>query len=68
MSIALLCNVATNPTTLARQVVEPVRWEDTMRGMLASGVDGFVELGPGAVLTGLLKRTEKKAARRNVTA
>jgi [acyl-carrier-protein] S-malonyltransferase len=56
--------------TLARQVVEPVRWEDSMRALLAMGIESFVELGPGTVLTGLLKRIdkEKRAARRNVQA
>jgi [acyl-carrier-protein] S-malonyltransferase len=51
---------------LARQVVEPVRWEDTMRGMLSSGVDLFYEVGPGRVLTGLLRRMNRSTACRNI--
>lgn len=53
---------------LARQVVEPVRWETTLRGLLASGVERFYEVGPGRVLAGLLKRVERKADCRNVAA
>ena len=53
---------------LARQVVEPVRWEETMRGLLESGCDRFYEIGPGRVLAGLLKRVLRKADCRNVTA
>jgi [acyl-carrier-protein] S-malonyltransferase len=54
--------------TLARQVVEPVRWEDTMRGLLEAGFDRFYEIGPGRVLANLLKRVQRKADCRNVTA
>jgi [acyl-carrier-protein] S-malonyltransferase len=42
---------------LARQAASPVRWADTMRAFAASGVTHIVECGPGAVLTGLAKRT-----------
>ncbi|MEW4490199.1 ACP S-malonyltransferase [Thalassoglobus sp. JC818] len=45
---------------LVRQVINPVRWEDSVRGMLDSGVDEFYEIGPGRVLTGLLKRIHRK--------
>jgi [acyl-carrier-protein] S-malonyltransferase len=54
--------------SLARQVVEPVRLEDTMRGLLEAGFDRFYEIGPGRVLAGLLKRVQRKADCRNVTA
>ena len=46
---------------LAEQVVAPVRWEESMRAMLAAGVQRFVELGPGRVLSGLLRRIDKSA-------
>jgi [acyl-carrier-protein] S-malonyltransferase len=45
---------------LADQVTQPVRWEGTMRRMLADGFDTFYEVGPGRVLTGLLKRIDRK--------
>jgi [acyl-carrier-protein] S-malonyltransferase len=46
--------------TLVAQVVAGVRWEDSMRRMLADGFDTFYEVGPGRVLTGLLKRIDRK--------
>ncbi len=45
---------------LVRQVVSPVRWEDSVRTMLAAGINEFYEIGPGKVLTGLLKRIARK--------
>jgi [acyl-carrier-protein] S-malonyltransferase len=54
--------------TLARQVVEPVRWEETMRGLIDTGVERFYEIGPGKVLAGLLRRINRKIECRNVTA
>src|SRR5262249_41186261 len=44
------------------------RWEETMRGLLASGVEKFFEIGPGRVLAGLLKRVLRKADCTNVQA
>jgi [acyl-carrier-protein] S-malonyltransferase len=46
--------------TLVSQVLQGVRWEDSMRRMLADGFDTFYEIGPGRVLTGLLKRIDRK--------
>lgn len=46
--------------TLVAQVLQGVRWEDSMRRMLADGFDVFYEIGPGRVLTGLLKRIDRK--------
>jgi [acyl-carrier-protein] S-malonyltransferase len=45
---------------LVRQVVSPVRWEESLRTMLDAGIDEFYEIGPGKVLTGLLKRIARK--------
>lgn len=45
---------------LIQQVVNPVRWEDSMRWLLAQGVDQVYEVGPGRVLRGLMKRIERK--------
>jgi [acyl-carrier-protein] S-malonyltransferase len=53
---------------LVRQVLSPVKWEDTVRGLLADGVDRFYEIGPGRVLAGLLRRVQRKADIRNITA
>lgn len=46
---------------LVEQVLSPVRWEDSMRYLLEQGVDEFYEIGPGRVLSGLLKRIHRKA-------
>jgi [acyl-carrier-protein] S-malonyltransferase len=53
---------------LVRQVLQPVQWEATMRGLLAVGVEKFYELGPGRVLAGLLKRVDRKIECVNVQA
>lgn len=46
---------------LKRQVTAPVRWTDSMRLLRAEGVDTFVEVGPGKVLSGLLKQIDAAA-------
>jgi [acyl-carrier-protein] S-malonyltransferase len=46
---------------LREQLFKPVRWADTVRAMLASGVTMLVECGPGKVLTSLNKRIERRA-------
>ena len=42
-------------TALARQVAEPVRWCDSIAAMLDAGIECFVEVGPGNVLSGLVR-------------
>jgi [acyl-carrier-protein] S-malonyltransferase len=44
---------------LARQIVSPVRWQETVEKMAAMGVDTVVEIGPGRVLSGLIKRINR---------
>ena len=53
---------------LVRQVLQPVQWETTMRGLLALGVEKFYEIGPQRVLAGLLKRVERKMQCVNIQA
>ena len=48
---------------LKRQITSSVLWNDSMQTMLSGGVDTFVELGPGAVLVGLMKRIDRAATR-----
>jgi [acyl-carrier-protein] S-malonyltransferase len=51
---------------LIRQVTMPVRWEESMRMLLDEGVNTFVEVGPGKVLTGLMRQIERSVATLNV--
>ena len=43
---------------LAKQICSPVQWETLIRNMIASGVDTFVEIGPGRTLTNLIKKID----------
>jgi [acyl-carrier-protein] S-malonyltransferase len=62
----VVTNVEAEPNTskervrdlLVQQVSSPVRWEDSMNRMIALGVERFVEIGPGRVLLGLLRRID----------
>jgi [acyl-carrier-protein] S-malonyltransferase len=46
---------------LRQQVTAPVRWESSMQRLRAEGVDFFVEVGPGKVLSGLLRQIDRAA-------
>jgi [acyl-carrier-protein] S-malonyltransferase len=75
-SVPVWSNVDARPHTdpgeirqlLVRQVLQPVLWEQTLRNLLAQGIDRFYEIGPGRVLAGLLKRVQRKVDCQNVTA
>ena len=45
---------------LVKQILHPVRWEESMRYLIEQGLDEFYEVGPGRVLRGLLRRIERK--------
>lgn len=69
-SVPLVCNIDAEPVkdgaaareALVRQVDGPVRWVESVRFMVNElGVDRFVEVGPGAVLCGLIKRISPEA-------
>lgn len=51
---------------LVGQVSAPVRWEESVLAMAESGVERYIEIGPGKVLSGLIKRIVKGAATVNV--
>lgn len=44
---------------LSQQIKSPVRWEKIIRNMILSGVDTFIEIGPGKTLTNMIKKTDK---------
>ncbi len=52
---------------LVRQVVSPVRWVESVQKMVSMGVQHFVEIGPGSVLTGLIKRIDPTVELLNVS-
>ncbi|MEL6820909.1 MAG: [acyl-carrier-protein] S-malonyltransferase, partial [Calditrichota bacterium] len=67
-NVPVYSNVEATPTTdaseirdlLKRQLMSPVRWESILNNMIADGYDDFYEVGPGKVLQGLLKRTNRE--------
>jgi [acyl-carrier-protein] S-malonyltransferase len=52
--------------SLIRQLPSSVLWEDSIKNMAAMGVTTFIEIGPGAVLSGLIKRILPEATTLNV--
>lgn len=51
---------------LVSQVNNPVRWQESMEKLISLGVDTFVEVGPGKVLTGLMKKIDRSVTMLNV--
>jgi [acyl-carrier-protein] S-malonyltransferase len=72
---SLVSNVDASPigtatavrNALLRQVASPVRWVESVQKMIAMGVKRFVEIGPGNVLTGLIKRIDGNVELINVS-
>jgi [acyl-carrier-protein] S-malonyltransferase len=54
------------PARLVEQVCSSVLWEHSMRYLLAQGFNRFIELGPGTVLSGFMKRIDKNAQMLNI--
>jgi [acyl-carrier-protein] S-malonyltransferase len=52
--------------SLVNQLNSPLLWEDSIRNMTESGIDTFIEVGPGKVLRGLIKRIEPSVKLLNV--
>ncbi len=74
--IPYLCNVEAVPVTeagrvrelLARQVSGTVRWRECVERMIASGVDTFIEIGPGKTLSGFVRKINGDVTMKNVAA
>ncbi len=73
--VSLVSNVDASPigtahavrNALIRQVASPVRWAESVQKMISMGVRRFVEVGPGNVLTGLIKRIDSSVELANVS-
>jgi len=74
MTVPVITNVEATPNQdasrvcqlLVDQVSAPVRWEDTIACMIELGVERYIEIGPGKVLAGLVKRMAKESTIQNV--
>ena len=51
---------------LIKQIESPVRWRESVIYMIKNGVTNFIEIGPGKVLSGLIKRIDKNLSITNV--
>lgn len=67
--VPIVANVDATPKTTAADAIEalvaqvssPVRWEDVVRRLASEGVTTYVEVGPGAVLSGLVRKIHREA-------
>lgn len=74
LNIPVVTNVEARPNLhpekvkplLIAQISSPVQWEQSMRYMIAEGVEEMVEIGPGKVLSGLMKRIDSSIPLRNI--
>ncbi|KKI92571.1 malonyl CoA-ACP transacylase [Bacillus sp. SA1-12] len=68
--IPVIANVTADQVTkqeeikelLVKQLYSPVRWEESVKTMIENGVTTFIEIGPGKVLSGLVKKIDRSAA------
>lgn len=51
---------------LVAQVSSPVRWEESIRNMIGKGIEQVLEIGPGKVLSGLMKRIDSRVETKNL--
>jgi [acyl-carrier-protein] S-malonyltransferase len=73
-NIPVIANMTAEPLTtgkavkteLINQLTNPVQWQRSIEYMVAQGVTTFIEIGPGKVLTGLIKRINKDVATHNM--
>lgn len=72
-TIPVYANLTAKPYTLsdakellAKQVMNPVKWQTTVENLIAEGADTFIEVGVGKTLVGLVKKTSKEVTAVNV--
>ena len=74
-SLQLISNVTALPVEkdadikdlLYKQIFSRVRWRETVEYMIKNDINDFIEIGPGKVLSGLVKRTNDKVSTRSLT-
>ena len=54
-----VCNEKEIANLLIKQIISKVRWREIVENMIQDGVQNFIEIGPGNVLTNLVKRASK---------
>ena len=65
--VDIISNVTANPVNnskeikklLIDQIENPVRWRESIKNIIKLGVNNFIEIGPGKVLSGLIKRIDR---------
>ena len=65
--VSIISNVNAKPQTnpdiikslLIEQIEKPVKWRESINYMIGSGINKFIEIGPGKVLSGLIKRIDR---------
>jgi len=62
VSAAAVTDVKTIREGLCAQTYSPVRWVESVQAMIAAGVQGYVEMGPGKVLSGMVKKIDRSAS------
>ena len=51
---------------LAKHVISPVHFSDSIKNMISQGIDTFIEIGPGKVLSGFIKKIDKEVTILNI--
>ena len=65
--VNIISNVTANPLSkskdikklLIEQIENPVRWRESINNMISAGINSFIEMGPGKILSGLVKRIDR---------
>ena len=73
-NVDLICNVTAEPennsekikSLLVKQIFSKVRWRESVLFMIKNGVNEFIEIGPGKVLSGLVKRISDKVSTKSI--